>query len=233
METRSTDKRVWTWVSEDGKHAAAGMNMGPGIGMKPGGHEKEQPFSLGNGQYVLRQAVDPHVRSASDAEGLSGGSEVRGKATPPQKSKYPPPPPAPKEPHLTYSIEGHALRNPEGDVISDADTYSGKGQHRNKAASQDVEDFGPIPEGNWRIEEITDPKYYENHPKLHPPVFRLIPDEATEKRIGKDGMGRNPGTFLIHGNNKENDASRGCLILNKSIRIKLKDYEGGWLRVTR
>jgi len=35
METNSTDKRVWTWVSGDGKHAAAGMSLGP-VGTKPG-----------------------------------------------------------------------------------------------------------------------------------------------------------------------------------------------------
>jgi len=29
METNSTDKRVWTWVSGDGKHAAAGMRLEP------------------------------------------------------------------------------------------------------------------------------------------------------------------------------------------------------------
>jgi hypothetical protein len=28
MEPGSTDKRIWTRVSEDGKHAAAGMDLG-------------------------------------------------------------------------------------------------------------------------------------------------------------------------------------------------------------
>jgi hypothetical protein len=35
MEPRSTDKRIWTRVSEDGKLAAAGMDLGP-VGTKPG-----------------------------------------------------------------------------------------------------------------------------------------------------------------------------------------------------
>jgi hypothetical protein len=32
----SADKRVWTMVSEDGKHAAAGMSLAP-VGTKPCG----------------------------------------------------------------------------------------------------------------------------------------------------------------------------------------------------
>jgi len=117
--------------------------------------------------------------------------------------------------------------------MSADNAYSGKGQHRNKAASQDIKDFGPIPEGNWRVQEITAPDYFEKHPKLQRPVFRLVPDEETAKRVGKDSMGRKPSTFLVHGNNKENDASSGCIILNKPARERLKNSEGGWIRVTR
>ncbi len=42
METRSTDNRIWTRVSDDGKHAAAGMSLGP-VGAKPGGGGEERP----------------------------------------------------------------------------------------------------------------------------------------------------------------------------------------------
>jgi hypothetical protein len=35
MEPESADKRIWARVSEDGKHAAAGMDLGP-VGTKPG-----------------------------------------------------------------------------------------------------------------------------------------------------------------------------------------------------
>lgn len=150
---------------------------------------------------------------------------------PPQKPKCPPPPPAPKEPHLVYGIESHTLRNFEGGVMTD-EAYSGKGQHRNKAASQDVEDFGPIPEGNWRVEEVTDQDYCIKH-HLTPPVFRLEPDDDTKNRVGKDGMERKPNTFLIHGNNKENDASKGCIILNRPTREQLRYYEGRLIRVTK
>jgi hypothetical protein len=42
MERISTDKRIWTVVSEDGKHAAAGMSLGA-VGMKPGGGARSSP----------------------------------------------------------------------------------------------------------------------------------------------------------------------------------------------
>jgi hypothetical protein len=170
--------------------------------------------------------------------GLSGGNEVRGKVHGPTqgpgaqpKDKYPPPPPAPREPHLRYSIEDHTLRNPEGVTITDTG-YSGNGQHRNKPASQDLENHGPIPEGNWRIEEITDPEYFKNT-QLKPPVYRLVPDQDTEKRVGNGGMKRKPNSFLIHGDNRENDASQGCIILGKPFRDQLRKHQGEWIRVTK
>lgn len=217
METAGQRKYITTWVSADGRHAAASISTKPGAG------GDEQPFNTGDGRYMA-------FTVGADG-GISGGNEVRGKVSPPQKPKYPPPPPAPREPHMVYSIESHTLRNPEGGVMED-DAYSGKGQHRNKAASQVVEDFGPIPEGNWRVQEITDPNYFKTH-SYKPPVFRLVPDEATEERVGKDGMGRKPNTFLIHGNSDNNDASKGCIILNKPARERLRNLEGGWIRVTK
>jgi hypothetical protein len=35
METTSADKRIWARVSDGGRHAAAGMGLGP-VGTKPG-----------------------------------------------------------------------------------------------------------------------------------------------------------------------------------------------------
>ena len=209
METSNKHKRIWTWVSGDGK------SMHAGIGTKPGGHDEQQPFNLADGKYVSFTVADSG-RIASDA---------------PPKGTYPPAPPAPKEPHLRYSIEGHTLFDPKGGTMAN-DAYSGKGKDRNKAASQDKDDHGPIPEGNWRIEEIKDLKFFEDH-SLQRPVFRLMPDAETEKRVGKDGMNRKPFSLLIHGNNKENDASTGCIILNKPARERLRKHEGEWLRVTK
>jgi len=50
MERSSTDKRIWTMVSEDGKHAAAGMSLGT-VGTKPGGGGEAQPYD-GHGRYL-------------------------------------------------------------------------------------------------------------------------------------------------------------------------------------
>ncbi len=216
METSSENKHIGIWVSQDGKSMHAGISTKPGAGDEP------QPYNTDDGRYVSF--------TVAASGGLSGGSEGRGKVTPP-KDKYPPPPSAPKEPHLVYGIEDHTLRNPESGVMTDT-AYSGKGKDRNKAASQDIENYGPIPEGNWRIEEITAPDYYKKSP-LQAPVFRLIPDAETEKRVGKDGMQRKPNTFLIHGDSKDHDASQGCIIVDKPTRNQLRKHEGEWIRVTK
>ncbi|MBI5518903.1 MAG: hypothetical protein HY916_02460 [Desulfovibrio sp.] len=77
METGSADKRIWTWVSEDGKHAAAGMCPGS-AGTKPGGGGEEQPYD-DHGRYLGT------VGQGGVSGGISGGSEVRGKVTKPKE----------------------------------------------------------------------------------------------------------------------------------------------------
>jgi|GEM_PF-4734603 hypothetical protein len=89
MEIESADNGIWSRVSDDGKHAVAGMRLGA-AGTKPGAGGEDQPYD-GHGRYL----------GSASSGGLSGGNEVRGTVSPP-KEKYPPPPPAPKEPHLTY-----------------------------------------------------------------------------------------------------------------------------------
>jgi hypothetical protein len=85
MGTYSTDKRMWTWVSGDGKHAAAGMGLGAGVGEKSGPGGSARHYSTANGQYVNEVA---HVADSGsidpDIDGISGGNEVRGKVLPPQ-----------------------------------------------------------------------------------------------------------------------------------------------------
>jgi len=218
MEPNSADNRTRTWVSEDGKHAAAGMSLGP-MGTKLGGGGEEQPYD-GHGRYL----------GSSGSGGISGGGEVRGKVSPP-KDKYPPPPPAPKEPHLVYSIEREAgtLRDPQGQVMT-GKGYSGYGADRNKASSQGKEDRGPIPEGNWRLREVKDPAYRDD---LKRPIYRLEPDPGTRDRFGKDKIDRKPDSMLIHGGRDPQTSSRGCIILDKETRGNLKQYEGRWIRVVK
>jgi len=100
MEGNSADKRIWTMVSEDGKHAAAGMSLEP-AGTKPGGGGEEQPYD-GHGRYL----------GTAGSEGISGGNEVRGKVTTPKK------PPA----HVVWkhTEEQQGLKPQMQDVLEDA-----------------------------------------------------------------------------------------------------------------
>ncbi len=97
MKQESTDKRIRTWVSEDGKHAVASMSLGSGggIGHKLGkGGKGEQNFRLDNGEYAGEgggSSTGPVYRGT-----VRLPNEVRREVTPPvQKGKVATPPPAP------------------------------------------------------------------------------------------------------------------------------------------
>jgi hypothetical protein len=86
------------------------------------------------------------------------------------------------------------MHDPRGDAIT-TKTYSGAGQHKNKVESQHLVNEGPIPEGNWKIQQVTDAKTIS---KYGPPVYRLVPDPATEARVGSEvtgGRGATPIRF--------------------------------------
>lgn len=70
---------------------------------------------------------------------------------------------------------------------------------------------GPLPAGTYTMSELV-----LMHIKTGPWSIRLKPDEATRAHILT--LGRGPDSFLIHGNNKENDASEGCIISNRATR---------------
>jgi hypothetical protein len=75
--------------------------------------------------------------------------------------------------------------------------------------------LGPIPSGYYRMQ------LFES-PNLKPPVIALIP-------LGHSALGRTQ--FRIHGNNKANDASVGCIILDKPYRQKILDSGDDLLQV--
>lgn len=83
--------------------------------------------------------------------------------------------------------------------------YSGCSEGRNNPNLESRHDLGPIPRGYYHI----GPAYH--HPVLGPLTMNLTPDVLT------DTFGRS--LFRIHGNNAENDASHGCIILNKQTRL--------------
>lgn len=82
--------------------------------------------------------------------------------------------------------------------------YSGTRAGRNNLGMVNVPNIGPIPPGLYRIERS------RNSKTLGPVVFDLTPMPGTNT------FGRT--LFRIHGNSADNDASHGCLILNRDTR---------------
>lgn len=97
--------------------------------------------------------------------------------------------------------------------------YSGTGKGRNNPDMEQTEGVGPIPAGKYTIGA----EY--RHPKLGPIVMNLDPEEGTNE------WGRS--LFRIHGNNAENDASHGCIILPRPIRQQIADSNDKELEVVK
>lgn len=82
--------------------------------------------------------------------------------------------------------------------------YSGRAGGRNNPEAQQIEGVGPVPQGLYTIGKAYD------HPHLGPCVMNLDPKAGTQT------FGRS--LFRIHGDNKNHDASHGCIILGPAIR---------------
>lgn len=89
--------------------------------------------------------------------------------------------------------------------------YAGRGEGRNSHAHQHVKNIGPIPCGEYTIGKAID------HLKLGPVALPLIPSRFNEMH------GR--GDFYVHGNNAQNDASEGCIIQDRTVRLMLSQSE--------
>lgn len=220
MTVPSNDKRLWTRVSPDGK------SMAGAIGMKPGGGGAPQPYD-GHGQYLGTHAavsmrtgavrvaagtlLADRGRTRTDAGGLSGGNTVRGPVTGPEKEKYPPPPPAPKEPHLTYSQSTGELTDMKDKPVGVG--YSGKGEAKNMPEKEGEKNAGPIPQGNYRVAELVNEPNDPRCQKMGPNILRLEPaDQQTRDRLAA----MNRDGFYIHGGGS--DASTGCIIMGPRTR---------------
>jgi len=85
--------------------------------------------------------------------------------------------------------------------------YSGAGRKpaegRNNPAMEGVKKKGPIPAGEWRIGAPRDSAH------TGPFSIDLSP-------VNHDAHGRS--AFMIHGNNKADNASEGCIIMARGIR---------------
>jgi hypothetical protein len=84
--------------------------------------------------------------------------------------------------------------------------YSGKKGFKNNVLFDTVKDVGPIPPGKYIIGLS-----YQSISK-GPMTMNLNP-------FGHNASGRT--LFRIHGNNRINDASQGCIILGPDLRKKL------------
>ena len=71
---------------------------------------------------------------------------------------------------------------------------------------QNVPNQGPSPTGQYQIGASY------NHPQKGPISMNLTP-------IGHNALGRSG--FMIHGNNVQNNASQGCIILGPAIRQQI------------
>jgi hypothetical protein len=89
--------------------------------------------------------------------------------------------------------------------------YSGAGktlqEGRNNGAMESVVKKGPIPRGRWKI---GNPR---NGTKMGPIAIALTPNPAGVA-LGRSG-------FFIHGDNKASNASEGCIILARGIRLEI------------
>ena len=94
-----------------------------------------------------------------------------------------------------------------GEVIGTG--YSGLGADKNNPAAENVPGEGPIPLGLWTIGPA------ETLPRLGSVVMALTPDPTTDP-LGRSG-------FFIHGDSliHPGDASHGCIILSRDIRIAI------------
>jgi hypothetical protein len=99
--------------------------------------------------------------------------------------------------------------------------YSGHGDGVNNPALQSESNVGPIPQGQWSIGEAVD------DPKLGPIAMPLTPN------IGTETFGR--GGFFIHGDSIEfaglEEASHGCIILSRQIRLQINSDQDKELQV--
>lgn len=103
-----------------------------------------------------------------------------------------------------YFISSGVFSRPFDDTPLFA-AYSGRGVSRNNVDHVGLRTFGPTPPGMYRALAPRD------HPRLGPVAIPLEPHRSTDTK-GRSG-------FFIHGDNRTNDASTGCIIVQRSARL--------------
>lgn len=204
METGSADQRIWTRVSADGKHAAAGASLGP-VGVKPGGGGEQQPYD-GHGRYLGTLHAANTIAKTNTGAGNRPSPQGKGPGRGQRIGKRYVLPPRVIEENmrvaLVYSQSNGTLTDMEDRLVGKG--YSGAPGNVNVPASEGKKDQGVIPQGTWTIGETIWDKD-ETRGKGEN-LIRLVPDAATAVRVR--AMGRDPNTFYIHAGKKDpNDRS--------------------------
>jgi hypothetical protein len=103
---------------------------------------------------------------------------------------------------FTYN-QSTGLLTRDGTMI--AAGYSGHGDGRNNPAMEATRLVGPIPCGLYHI----GPAFHAST-TLGPVAMRLMP-------VSHDALGRSG--FFIHGDSVKGDASHGCIVLPRPVRL--------------
>lgn len=100
-----------------------------------------------------------------------------------------------------YSIKTGMLTH---DGSFEGTGYSGRGAGRNNPNYDHIRNIGPLPRGVYTIGKARDGG------KLGPLVMALTPDPSNDM-FGRAG-------FFMHGDNRDGDASHGCIVLGHALR---------------
>ena len=103
-------------------------------------------------------------------------------------------------------IQTGALIGPDGKLNP---AYSGRGQYKNDPHAQNIENWGPIPCGIYRIGDPVDTV-------THGPYVLPLAADAANEMFGRSG-------FLIHGDSivEPGSASDGCIIVSRALREQI------------
>ena len=113
-----------------------------------------------------------------------------------------------------YEQSTGILRDEDGEIVGRG--YSGYGSSKNKAADEHIRNKGPIPRGKYDIGSSY------NSDKCGKLSIRLTPN-------GHSAHGRTD--FLIHGDNSNGTASKGCIVMEKHVRTKIDNGDIKSLKV--
>jgi len=126
-----------------------------------------------------------------------------------------------------YEVSTGRLYFPSGTLCGVG--YAGrKGEHRNNPASEGIRNTGPLPRGKYTLRPPV-PHWSGVGPKPRHKKMGAWPCIPLEPFAENEMYGRS--AFYVHGDNPENDASEGCIILGPQPRAILANAAGDILEV--